>query len=93
MLYRKELYICPQEVATKLLTSKTETMVYIVRNQEDQAEIEINSNDSEIYLHIKQGIELPNGEIDFKTYININLKQKEARDLIKSLQLALSDIL
>ncbi len=67
-------------------------MVYIVRNQEDQAEIEINSNDSEIYLHIKQGIELPNGEIDFKTYININLKQKEARDLIKSLQLALSDI-
>ena len=68
-------------------------MVYIVRNQEDQAEIEINSNDSEIYLHIKQGIELPNGEIDFKTYININLKQKEARDLIKSLQLALSDLL
>ena len=67
-------------------------MVYIVRNQEDQAEIEINSNDSEIYLHIKQGIELPNGEIDFKTYININLNQKEARDLIKSLQLALSDI-
>ena len=68
-------------------------MVYIVRNQEDQAEIEINSNYSEIYLHIKQGIELPNGEIDFKTYININLKQKEARDLIKSLQLALSDLL
>ena len=26
MLYRKELYICPQEVATKLLTSKTENM-------------------------------------------------------------------
>ena len=26
MVYRKELYICPQEVATKLLTSKTEKM-------------------------------------------------------------------
>ena len=31
MSYRKELYICPQEVATKLLTSKTENMKTLVR--------------------------------------------------------------
>ena len=31
MLYLKELYICPQEVATKLLTSKTENMKTLVR--------------------------------------------------------------
>ena len=31
MLYQKELYICPQEVATKLLTSKTEKMKTLVR--------------------------------------------------------------
>ena len=31
MIYRKELYICPQEVATKLLTSKTENMKTLVR--------------------------------------------------------------
>ena len=31
MLYRKELYICPQEVATKRLTSKTEKMKTLVR--------------------------------------------------------------
>ena len=31
MAYRKELYICPQEVATKLLTSKTENMKTLVR--------------------------------------------------------------
>ena len=31
MLYRKELYICPQEVATKLLTSKTENMKTLIR--------------------------------------------------------------
>ena len=31
MIYRKELYICPQEVATELLTSKTEKMKTLVR--------------------------------------------------------------